>query len=81
MGLTLLFVVVSHLEAGPPETALDVETLVGLAAVENGLVAADLFGDEVERLDQAQTQLLALLVLGHCDILNVANLCERMDTA
>lgn len=81
MGLTLLFIVVSHLEAGSPEAALDVETLVGLAAVENGLVAADLFGDEVERLDQAQTQLLALLVLGDCDILNVANLCERMDTA
>lgn len=79
MGLTLLFVVVGHLQAGSPEAALDIETLVGLTAVEDGLVAANLFGDEVERLDQAQTQLLALLVLGDCDILNVADLCERMD--
>ena len=43
-----------HLQPGPLEAALDVEALVRLAAVEDRLVGADLFGDEVEGLDQAQ---------------------------
>jgi hypothetical protein len=62
---------VSHLEPCPPKAALDVETLVGLAAVEDALVAARLLGDEVERLDDAQPQLLALLVLRDGDVLDV----------
>ena len=69
-----------HLEAGPPEAALDVEALVGLAAVEDGLVAADLLGDEVERLDEAQAELLALLVLRHRDVLDVAYETQAVDT-
>lgn len=50
----LFLVVVGHLQPGPLEAALDVEALVGLTAVEDCLVGADLFGDEVEGLDQAQ---------------------------
>ena len=43
-----------HFQPGFPKTALDVEALVRLAAVEDRFVGADLFGDEVEGLDQAQ---------------------------
>lgn len=72
--------VMSHLQAGPPKAALDVEALVGLAAIKNCLVASHLFGDVVERLDEAQTQLLALLVLSDGDILDVTNRAEVVDT-
>jgi hypothetical protein len=72
---------VSHLEAGSSETALHVEALVRLAAVQNGLVAADLLGDEIERLDDAETQLLALLVLGDRNVLDVADETETVDAA
>lgn len=72
----LFLVVVGHLQSSPLEAALDVEALVGLAAVEDRLVGADLFGDEVEGLDQAQAQLLALLVLCDGDILDVSDQAE-----
>jgi hypothetical protein len=72
-------VVVGHLESGPAETALHVEALVVLAAVEDGLVAADLLGDEIEGLDEAQAELLALLVLGDGDVLDVADEAEVVD--
>lgn len=75
----LFLVVVRHLEAGALEAALDVEALVGLAAVEDGLVAADALGDVVEGLDEAQAQLLALLVLGDGDVLDVADQTEVVD--
>lgn len=68
-----------HLQPRPPEAALDVEALVRLAAVEDALVAADLLGDEVERLDDAEAELLALLVLCDGDVLDVADLSEVVD--
>lgn len=71
--------VMSHLKAGPPKAALDVEALVGFAAVEYCLIASHLLGNVVERLNKAQTQLLALLVLGDGDVLNVANGAEIVD--
>ena len=61
-----------HFQPGFPKTALDVEALVRLAAVEDGLVAADVLGDEVECLNEAQAQFLALLVLGDRDVLDMA---------
>jgi hypothetical protein len=63
---------VGHLQAGSSEAALDVETLVGFAAVENALVATDLLGDVVEGLYDSETELLALLVLCDGDIFDVA---------
>jgi hypothetical protein len=75
----LFLVVVGHLQPGPLEAALDVEALVRLAAVEDRLVGADLLGDEVQGLDQAQAQLLALLVLCDRDVLDVANQAEVVD--
>ncbi len=70
-----------HLEAGPPEAALDVESLVVLAAVEYCLITPNLLGDVVERLDDAQAQLLALLVFGDRDVLDVADGSEVVDAA
>jgi hypothetical protein len=72
-------VVVGHLQAGLAEAALDVEAFVGFAAVEDGLVAADLLGDVVEGLDDAEAELLALLVLGDGNVLDVADGAEAMD--
>lgn len=72
--------VVRHLQAGPLESALDVEAFVGIAAIEDGLVATDLVGNKVEGLDQPQTQFLALLVLSDCDIFDVADHAKVVDT-
>lgn len=63
-----------HLQACSSESALDVEALVGVAAVEDALVAANLFGDEIEGLDESEAELLALLVLGDGNVLDVADL-------
>jgi hypothetical protein len=71
-------VVVCHLQASPSEAALDVEALVGIAAVENTLVAADLFGDVVEGLDKAETKFLALLIFGDGDIFDVPDRTEAV---
>ena len=62
-----------HLETSSSEAALDIEALVGLAAVEDALITADLLSDVVEGLDDSETQLLALLVLCDGDILDVAD--------
>lgn len=69
----------SHLQPSPAEATLDVKALVGLAAVQYALVAPNLLRDEVERLDNPQSQLLALLVLGYRDILDVADYPEIVD--
>ena len=81
MGVVTLgaLVIVGHLEAGPAEAALDVEAFVGLAAVEYCLITPCLLGDVVERLDDAQAQLFALLVFGHGDVLDVADKTEVVD--
>lgn len=72
-------VVVGHLKASSSEPALDVEALVGVAAVEDALVAANLLGDVVEGLDQAEAELLALLILGDGDVFDVADLAQAVD--
>lgn len=72
--------VVRHLEPGPLEAALDVEALVGLAAVEDGLVAANLLGNEVEGLDQPKSQFLSLLILRDRDVFDVGDGAETVDT-
>lgn len=74
MGFThVSLIIVCHLKTGPPEAALDVEALVRLAAVQDRLVASDLLGNVVQSLDDAQAQLLSLLVLGDGDIFDVAD--------
>ncbi len=44
------------------------------------LVASDLLGKVVQRLDDTQTELLALLVFGHGNVFNVADSSEIMNT-
>ena len=62
----------SHFEASSLETTLEIETLVGLTAIKNTLVAADLFSHKIQSLDHLQSQLLSLLILSDGDILDVA---------
>lgn len=68
-----------HLQPCPLEATLDIEPLVGLAAVQNALVAADLCGDKVERLDDFEAEFLALLVFRDSDVFDVANEAEIVD--
>lgn len=68
-----------HFQTGPLEAALDIEALVGFAAVQNGLVAARLLRNKVQRLDHPETQLLALLILGDGDVLDVSDRPEIVD--
>lgn len=70
-----------HLQAGPLKAALDVETLVGFGAVEDSLVAANVLSNVVQRLDDAQAKLLALLVLRDGNVFDVAYKTEAVDAA
>jgi hypothetical protein len=70
---------VRHLQTRSLEPALDVETLVGLRAVQNSLVAANVLGHVVQGLDDAQTELLALLVLCDGNVFDVADEAKVMD--
>jgi hypothetical protein len=82
LGFTLVsLVVVRHLKPCSPKAALDIESLVGFAAVQNALVAAHFLRDIVERLDDPQAELLALLVAGDGDVLDVADESEAVDAA
>lgn len=74
-----VFVVVCHLKSCPLEPALHVEPLVRLATIENALVAAHLGGDEIEGLDQLESELLALLILCNGDVFDVTDESEVVD--
>ena len=67
----LLLVVMRHLQSCSFKATFDIEPLIGLTAVQNTLIAANLLCNEIERLDDLQSELLALLILGYCNILNV----------
>lgn len=68
-----------HLEPSPPEATLHIETLIRLRTIQNALVAADLLSDVVQSLYYAQAELLALLVFGHSNVLNMADEPEVVD--
>jgi hypothetical protein len=68
-----------HLQPGPLKPALDIEPLVRLTAIQNTLIAADLLGHGIQGLDDAQTELLPLLVLGHGNVFNVTDEPEVVD--
>ena len=72
-------VVVRHLQTSPLEPTLDVEPLVRLAAIQDGLVTPDLLSHEIQRLNDPRPQLLALLVLGHSNVLDVSNKPQLVD--
>ena len=73
------FMIVRHLETCSPEATLHVETFVRIAAIEDALIAANLLGDVVERLDEPQAEFFALLVFCHGYVLDVANLAQAVD--
>lgn len=79
LALVGRLVIVGHFQTCPLEAALDVETLVGLGTVQDALVATGALSDEVQRLDHLQTELLSLLVLCNCNILNMARLAQVVD--
>jgi len=80
LALFLALIVVGHLQAGTPEATLDVKALVGFAAVQDGLIAADLFGNEIEGLNQAKAELLALLILCYGNVLDMTDKAETVNT-
>lgn len=78
--LTLrLLVVMCHLDPGPRIPALGIEALVALCAVQNRLVAADVDGDRVERVDEPEAELLALVVFADGDVFDVSDCAEVVD--
>jgi hypothetical protein len=68
-----------HLQPRTLKAALDVEALVRLAAVQDALIAAHFRGDEVERLDDLQSELFALLVFRDGDVFDVSDEAEVVD--
>jgi hypothetical protein len=70
---------VRHLQTRPLEATLDIEALVRLRAVKNSLVATHILRDKVQRLNDPQTKLLALLVLCDSNVFDVADEAEVVD--
>lgn len=68
-----------HLQASSLEAALDIKPLIRLAAIQDGLVAAHILGDEIQRLDDLQPELLALLIFGYGDVFDVAYFAKVVD--
>ena len=68
-----------HLAARPLVPALDIEAFICLAAVQDGLIAAQLLGEVVEGSNDAEPELLALLVLVDGNVFDVASRAERVD--
>jgi hypothetical protein len=72
-------IVMCHLQPRSLVSALDIEPLVRLAAVENALVTSNLLRDEIQSLDQLEAELLSLLVFGDCNIFNVTDETQVVD--
>ena len=68
-----------HFQTRPLETTLYIEALVRLRTVKNGLVATHVLRNKVQRLNDPQTKLLALLVLCDSNIFDVADEAEVVD--
>ena len=68
-----------HFQTRPLETTLDIEALVRLRTVKNGLVATHVLRNKVQRLNDPQTKLLALLVLCDSNVFDVADEAEVVD--
>lgn len=73
-----LFIVVCHLQSCPLEPALDIKSFIGLAAIQNALVASDFFRNIIQCLYYSQAELLSLLVLGHYNVFDVTDHAEIM---
>ncbi len=62
-----------HLQSCPLEAALDIESLIRFAAIQNAFVAAYLSSYIIKGLDDLEAELLALLVLCNSDIFDMAD--------
>lgn len=67
-----------HLQTSPLESALHIEPLIGLRAIENGLVAACVFRHIVQCLYNPQPQFLPLLVFRDRNVLDMTHNAEVM---
>ena len=61
-------------------TALDIEWFVFRAAVQNSFIAAETHSDRIQRLDDFQTKLLALMVFGYGHFFDVSTNATIVDT-
>ena len=68
-----LLKVMRHLQRLSLVPALDIKSLIDLAAVEDGLVASKVLRDIVKRVEQFQPEFFALLVFENGNLLNVAD--------
>jgi hypothetical protein len=69
-----------HLQRLPLVSALDIEPLIHLTAVENSLITTDILCDIVQRIDKLQSEFFALLVFQDGDFFNVTYRAKIMDT-
>lgn len=81
IGILGLFEVMRHLCARVVVIALDVERFFLRTAIQDGLVAANILGDGVERCQQFLAQVFPLMLLGYRDLLNMAAHATIVNTA
>lgn len=72
-------IIMRHLQPSPLIPTLNIEPLVRLAAIQNTLIASNLLGHEIQRLDELQTEFLALLIFRNSDILDMSYESEVVD--
>ena len=68
-----------HLKPCSSVSTFHIETFVRLAAIQYALIASHLLCQIVQSLYKSQSQFLALLVFGNCDIFDVAHETEAVD--
>lgn len=74
-------IIMRHLQPRSLESTLHIEPLVCLGTVQDCLVTARILRHEVQRLNDAQSQLLALLVFCHGDVFDVTDQAEVVNAA
>jgi hypothetical protein len=68
-----------HLQPRPFKPTLDIKPLVRLTAIQDTLVTTHSLRHAIQRLNNTQPQFLALLVLRHGDVLDVAHQTHVVD--
>jgi tRNA-dihydrouridine synthase len=69
-----------HFHPGAGIPTLRIEPFIPLRTVQNRLVAADIDGDRIERLDEFLAEAFALVVVVNGNIFDVADGAEVVDT-
>lgn len=70
-----------HFQPRPLEPALHIEPLVCLGTIEDRLITAYFFSDEIQRLNHFQSEFLPLLVFGYGDVFDMSYETEIVDTS